>query len=335
MSDSRLTLALRNQSVHLPQTGRIAVLRPRADSDLSGLPRERVDVVQGNRAAYDSWEQRGYSVSTAIPEDFAAAVVILPRAKAEARALLARATAHGGPVIVDGNKTDGVDSILRDAKKRAEVSAPYSKAHGKVFQVQATPGIFADWDLPPLTQLENGWVTAPGMFSADGPDPASVALAGALPDKLPGRVCDLGAGWGYLAFHVLERKGVTECVLVEAEHAASEAARRNIGEDDRARFLWEDATTWSSAQGFDHVVMNPPFHTGRAAEPALGAAFIATAARVLASHGTLWLVANRHLPYEAPLKEAFRELRELQGSPGFKLYAARRPKGQSVTRTRR
>lgn len=334
MSDSRLSLALHSGAIHLPSTGPIAVFRPRSATDLSALPHERVEIVQGNRPDHDAWLQRGYRVSTAAPEDFAAALVIVPRAKSEARALIARASVQGGAVIVDGQKTDGIDSLLREIRARAEVSAPFAKAHGKVFQFQASPGTFADWDLPPVQTLPSGWVTAPGAFSADGPDPASVALAAALPEKMPGRVADLGAGWGYLSFHVLERRGVTECALVEAEHEALEAARMNV-RDERAQFHWADATTWSDAEPFDHVVMNPPFHKGREADPALGAAFIASAARILAPHGTLWMVANRHLPYEAPLHAAFREVRELAGPPAFKLFAARRPQGQSATRSRR
>lgn len=334
MSDSRLSFALDTGALHLPQTGAIAVFRPRSGADLSALPRDRVEIIQGHRADHDFWARQGYRTEVTAPEDFAAAIVMLPRAKAEARALIAAASATGGSVIVDGQKTDGVDSILREIRKRTETSAPVAKAHGKIFQFQPGPSLFADWMLPPVTRLQSGWVTAPGMFSADGPDLASVALAEALPARLPGRVADLGAGWGYLAFHVLERTEVTECVLVEAEHAALEAARQNI-EDPRASFLWADVTAWSDEAPFDHIVTNPPFHTTRAAEPALGAAFIAAAARNLAPHGTLWLVANRHLPYEAPLATGFAEVREVGGTPGFKIFAARRPKGQSAAHRRR
>ncbi len=334
MSDSRLTMALHSGSVELPQTGQIAVFRPRATADLSALPRDRVEIVQGNRPDHDVWLDRGYATSVVAPRDHAAAIVMLPRAKAEARALIAEASASGGVIIVDGQKTDGIDSILREIRQRVAVSAPFSKAHGKIFQFMPSPDTFADWGLPPVTRLDSGWMTAPGMFSADGPDPASVALAAALPPKLSGRVADLGAGWGYLAFHVLERRGVTECALVEAEHAALEAARLNVS-DDRARFHWADATRWSDPEPFDHVVMNPPFHSSRAADPALGGSFIAAAARLLSPHGTLWLVANRHLPYEAPLNAAFRELRELDGPPGFKIIAARRPQKKATASARR
>lgn len=139
---------------------------------------------------------------------------------------------------------------------------------------------------------------------------------------------DLGAGWGYLAARALTRPGITRLDLVEADHAALEAARRNIT-DPRATFHWTDARTWVSEARVDHVISNPPFHTGRAGDTALGQAFISAAARLLKPSGTLWLVANRHLPYERSLEDAFGEVRELDGPRSYKIFAASRPRHRS------
>ncbi len=80
-----------------------------------------------------------------------------------------------------------------------------------------------------------------------------------------------------------------------------------------------------SEQRVEAVVMNPPFHTGRAADPALGATFIKAAARMLTLSGTLHMVANRHLPYEAVLAQTFREVSEVAGNTRFKVIRAARP----------
>jgi 16S rRNA (guanine1207-N2)-methyltransferase len=138
---------------------------------------------------------------------------------------------------------------------------------------------------------------------------------------MPPKVADLGAGWGFLALQVLAREGVAEVHLIEAEHAALEAARANIA-DPRARFHWADATAFRPEQRFDAVVTNPPFHRGRTADPGLGRAFIAAAARMLTPSGTLWMVSNRHLPYERTLAELFRDVVELPGPAAFKLHRA-------------
>lgn len=149
-------------------------------------------------------------------------------------------------------------------------------------------------------------------------------LADHLPEKLGKCVADLGAGWGYLSARLLEREGVRTVHLVEADSEALNCARENIA-DPRARFHWADATTWQSPDRLDTVVMNPPFHTERRANPALGRAFVVAAARLLAPPGQLWMVANRHLAYEATLAEAFSDVQEIAGDNRFKILRAARP----------
>jgi 16S rRNA (guanine1207-N2)-methyltransferase len=325
MSTSRLSRAVESGALTLPSAGTIAVYRPPAGMDLSAFPGCRLHVVHGFAPDHAYWAALGHAVSVAPPDDAAGAIVVLPRAKPLGRSLVAQALAHGGPVVVDGQKTDGIDPLIKELRARVAVSEPVSKAHGKCAMISGSPSALADWLLPEIVRTDSGWTTAPGAFSADGPDPGSVALGRALPEKLGGRVADLGAGWGYLAFQALERRGLTEIALVEAEHAALEAARANV-RDDRAHFHWADATRWEGRAPFDHVVCNPPFHTSRQADPVLGAAFIAAAARILKPSGTLWFVANRHLPYERAIERHFAEARPLGEEAGYKMLAASRPR---------
>jgi 16S rRNA (guanine1207-N2)-methyltransferase len=69
-------------------------------------------------------------------------------------------------------------------------------------------------------------------------------------------------------------------------------------------------------------VTNPPFHQGRADLPELGRAFIVAAADALIAGGRLWLVANRHLPYEAVLNECFKTMRTVTTERGYKVIEA-------------
>ncbi|WP_225030147.1 class I SAM-dependent methyltransferase, partial [Xinfangfangia pollutisoli] len=232
--------------------------------------------------------------------------------------------APGAPIAVDGQKTDGIEPILRDLRDRVALSAPVTKAHGKLAVFPADAAALADWAAAPR-QIEGGFVTRPGVFSADAPDRGSALLAQALPEVLGPKVVDLGAGWGFLSRAVLARKGVKRLDLVEAEADALACARDNIT-DDRARFHWADATSFRPENLAETVVMNPPFHTGRAADPALGAAFIAAARRMLAPDGTLWLVANRHLPYDAVLSAHFLSVETIGGDAAFRLIRAAKPK---------
>ncbi len=71
--------------------------------------------------------------------------------------------------------------------------------------------------------------------------------------------------------------------------------------------------------------MNPPFHTGRAVDPSLGRAFVQAAAAMLKPSGQLWMVANRHLPYETTLAQAFVQSEEVAGDTKFKILRGARP----------
>ena len=71
--------------------------------------------------------------------------------------------------------------------------------------------------------------------------------------------------------------------------------------------------------------MNPPFHDGRDADPLLGIKFITQAAASLRTGGELWLVANKHLPYENLMRDCFEETRTVIEKDGFKVLHGRRP----------
>ena len=323
----RLSLALEKEGLSLQPGARIAVFNPRAGADLSALPREACHILTGFRPDHDHFAGMGYECGVAPDGPYQAALVCASRARAQSRAAIAAAMdATQGPVIVDGQKTDGIDGLLKDCRKRTDVTGPVNKAHGKLFWI--TPGgEFGDWAAGAPTEAAPGFITAPGVFSADGIDPASEFLADNLPGKLGTHLADLGAGWGYLSARILERSDVQVLHLVEADHAALDCARQNIA-DARAQFHWADALNWRANAPLDGVIMNPPFHTTRAATPVLGRGFIAAAATVLKPSGQLWMVANRHLPYEAALNDAFAEVTEFAGNARFKLLHARRPSRQ-------
>ncbi|AXC51210.1 class I SAM-dependent methyltransferase [Paracoccus suum] len=257
---------------------------------------------------------------------YASAVVFLARARAAQRAQVAEAARllpARASLWVDGQKSDGIETMLRDLRGLATVDPLISKAHGKLFRVTIPEGPWLpdDWTATEA-QVADGFVTRPGVFSADGPDPASLLLAQALPPRLPTRMVDLGAGWGWLAAQVLAREGVDVLHLVEADHDALTCARRNVS-DPRAQFHWADALAFRLPEPVNGVVMNPPFHgPGGNADPRLGAGFIRAAAGLLTGAGRLWMVANRHLPYEAELASHFRQVEEIGGNGAFKVITA-------------
>ncbi len=325
MKASRLSLIIESGALALPEAGQIAVYGAAADDDLSALPKERCEIIQRFKPDHDALVARGFQVAVTAGGPYAVSVVKLARSKVQTRMMLAEAVAKtpGGLIIVDGLKTEGADGFYKECRKRLAVSEAFSKAHGKLFWFTAEP-VFDDWaNKGPIT-LEDGFQTVAGVFSAEKFDRGSQALIAALPQKLPKRLADLGAGWGYLSRHILMREKIRELHLIEADFAALECARKNVT-DERAHFHWADAMRFSPTQPFDGIITNPPFHTSRKADPDIGRGFITAAAGMLTPSGQLWLVANRHLPYERTLAETFRNVEEVAGDNAFKILQATRP----------
>ena len=85
-----------------------------------------------------------------------------------------------------------------------------------------------------------------------------------------------------------------------------------------ADFHWLDLMMEKTPGNYDTIIMNPPFHQGRAADPAIGNAIIRNAHNALHKGGKLYLVANRALPYEATLDAMFFKSGEMARNAYYK-----------------
>ena len=263
-------------------------------------------------------------------------LVLPPRQRDEARALYARAiacTAPGGRVLACLRNDEGAKSGEADLAKLAGPLGQLSKNKCRAFWTGPLHGA-ADADLlkvwsqldAPRPICDGRFVSRPGVFAWDRVDAASALLAAHLPKDLQGAAADLGAGWGYLSNELITRNpGIVSVDLYEAESRSLDLARINL-ERHSAKvaldFHWHDVTAGLS-KSFDVIVSNPPFHAqGRDDRPDIGRRFIAAAAAALRPNGRLWLVANRHLPYEAELARQFGHVRVVAQEAGFKVFEA-------------
>jgi len=300
-----------------------------------------LSLVQGFRPDFLALQREGYAVAPAPEgEDYDLALVLAGRHRGENELRLADAILRsktGGLIVIAGGKTDGV-AALRQRLERGEgetgaagvpLGGHLSKHHGVVFWLRRTQEAerfaeetrarYADRPL-----IDGRFRTAPGMFSFDRVDPGSQLLAEALPSDLAGVVADFCAGWGYLSAELAARcPGVRGIDLYEADHASLGAARLNLGAAGVATgFFWHDLLSEAVDKRYDAVLMNPPFHQGRAAETEIGQKLIAMAAKALKGRGRLYLVANKGLPYEKALAASFGEVGQVAGDSAFKVIAA-------------
>ena len=239
-------------------------------------------------------------------------------------ALALRALKPGGRLDVMAPKDKGGSRLKKELAAFGLEVGESAKAHHRrcvVIRPERVTGLdeaIAAGEARIVPGLE-AW-SQPGVFAWDRLDAGTMALARHLP-PMKGAGIDLGCGYGALATVVLRSPAVTSLRLVDLDRRAVEAARRNVT-DPRASFEWADARTLEDGGELSFVVSNPPFHDGGAEDKRLGQAFIRKAAGLLKKGGGLWLVANRHLPYEAELKDAFKRVDMIADAGGYKVFEA-------------
>ncbi len=342
---SRLDMGVESGQIPLP-IAPLVVLRARVRGLYQSLSQTMTPpplCVQGFYPTYQALKHAGILVQEDGWQNINPKTIIVEivRAKAETLALIADGFAAlntGGLLIIDGQKTDGIESILRLIKSEIPLAGVFSKSHGKSFWLYKDRDILhpqaADWQTQAAHRQDaNGWWHGAGLFSADRIDAGSAFLAEHLPNNLGKRIGDFGGGTGWLSAQILAKcPNLQELHVFEAEAIALTLAHKNIT-DSRLKTHWCDITALPAApnnRGLDSIVMNPPFHTSAKSEPALGQRFIETARAHLAPKGQLWLVANRHLPYESTLTRCFNQWREVAKNSNFKIICAQGVKTQKV-----
>ncbi|MCB1449299.1 MAG: class I SAM-dependent methyltransferase [Nitratireductor sp.] len=324
-----LMLAMAGQPMLAHDEGRIAFFNamPLPDADAALIA--AIDCEQGFKPQHLSLIKAGYQTGPQMAEgEHVAGLMLVTRSRKMNETLLHRAwnaVQQGGEIVVCGAKNDGIQALRKFAGEHVGIDRSLSKHHAIAFAFTKS----GENPFPmPAQALSEGLTVGPGMFSADGPDQGSRLLAQVFSKRIQGKVGDFGAGWGYLGLELLKSEARPEVLIChEADHASLQAARANLVAQSSAvamEFHWSDLTTENPGSGFDWIVMNPPFHAGRAQDPGIGIAFIATAAKALKPGGRLLMVANRKLPYEKALSLHFRQVKTVLEADGFKVVEAMR-----------
>ncbi len=274
----------------------------------------------------DKCEAAGMKIIS-VPEGRFSTVLFLP-GKSKDEILAGYARAHGflkegGLLIVALANTAGASRFEKELGKVGPLLFSVSKNKCRAFAVAKQD----PWDACVL----DGWreidservmpgtdfIVQPGVFSADHIDPGSALLAEHLPPSIRGNVADLGAGWGFLSRVALGKcPNISRIDLFEADARALDCARKNVS--GPATFHWHDVTK-GLPESYDHIITNPPFHSGQAQDIDLGRAFLTTAAKSLKRGGGMHIVANRQLPYEAHLQSLGMRSRLIAETHGFKV----------------
>lgn len=248
---------------------------------------------------------------------------------AELIELAARHVRPGGVIALGGGKHAGIGGAERDVARLVGPAAAviYKKGHRVVATQRPTA-----WSAPTrnavLSTLVVGGASftvehSAGVFAAGNLDPATELLIERLAVPANARVLDLGCGAGMIGMAVKHSQPSADITLVDSNVVAVALAQRNLAYNRLSgRVLASDGTATIGGEQFDLVVSNPPFHVGRTRTDALARRFISEAAAVLRPGGSVWVVANRFLSYEAHMEAVFGNVVEAAGNSRYKVLMA-------------
>jgi 16S rRNA (guanine1207-N2)-methyltransferase len=166
----------------------------------------------------------------------------------------------------------------------------------------------------------------PGVFAWDRLDGGTQALIETMDVRRGERVLDLGCGYGLVGVAAAGLADDVRLTMVDADIVAVESARRTVAANACAscEVLLGDGAKEIASGAYDLVAVNPPFHLDRKNDYRTAERFIVDSERVLRPGGRLFLVANRFLAYERPIREVFGQVAKAYEDRSYKVLTARK-----------
>lgn len=252
-------------------------------------------------------------------------ILLWPKAKPLALTLIKKiAEQHTECWIVGANDAGGKSIHKATAELAAVASKEDSARHCSLWKLELKPQPAVNW--LSLAQsfhyLDNAYLTLPGVFNHGQLDTGTAVLLEYLPAPRTGKLLDLGCGSGVIGLSMKARENALDVTLADVDALALQSTRLNAARLGLSvEVLASDGLAEVSGK-FDYIVSNPPFHQGKDTNYGFAQQLLAQAQQHLVHEGQLWLVANRHLPYEEWAKEHFANVEVMAQERGFKIIVA-------------
>jgi 16S rRNA (guanine1207-N2)-methyltransferase len=179
--------------------------------------------------------------------------------------------------------------------------------------------------VPPIGEVNSlKFCSLPGVFNHGKLDAGTLLLLENVKHIQQGRVLDFACGAGIVGSYLLKAQPALQLFSSDVSALAVASSKATFAlNQQQATVLAADGLP-NGTPLFDHIVSNPPFHTGLKTDYSVAQKFIDESKAKLSSSGTLTLVANAHLPYADWLKAAFGNVKELARRQGFVVYFCRK-----------
>ena len=273
----------------------------------------------------------GFIISTILNHSYDIIILELTKSRETNLGLMALAEEFikdRGKIIINGDNQIGVKSFLKNISNHWPAVKTVIKKKGRTVLYQKTTPSFGRWKkYRDFCINRDGYYTRCDMFSPKEVDKGSKKLTSVFSSKLFGEVADLGAGWGYLSKEALRLNDkITRVTLFESNYSAYLASKKNI-DDKRATFRWASLKNIRNLKlRFNHVICNPPFHSGHTKDIDLLRSFIFYSSRLINRQGSVWMVFVSGIYLESELKDHFDNIKILYKDNHYYVCQLLKPK---------
>lgn len=251
--------------------------------------------------------------------------------------------ATGGRLFIAGANIEGIRPVIGDAAKlfgpavredyrsRQRVAEFANGAIDNDLPAWASkpgvePGTWEQFSLD-ISGNSIAMVTQAGVFAGDRVDAGTRLLLDTLPDRLSGRVLDVGCGAGAIGI-AASLRGAEAVEVTDVNLLAIQAAQENIrrhgltGCTAFASDVYEEiGNAW-----YELIVSNPPFHRGKAIDRSIADRLIDEAPDHLETGGSLLVVANAFLAYGKHMERVFSCVETVAATRQYHVLRASEPR---------
>ncbi|WP_412971321.1 methyltransferase [Glaciecola sp. MF2-115] len=268
------------------------------------------------------------------------AVIYLPKAKQHLEMLianLAELVKVGGKLMIVGENKAGIKSVGKllerlgstvnkiDGAKHCglicvEIETPNAKpfdikgfgvvrtysVNGEEIKVFSLPGVFGHKQFDPGTQL------LLAQF-----EPRSTKLL-----NMKGQVLDFACGTGIIGTYLAKLNAKVKLTMSDVSALAVYCTKQTLALNGvEGNVIASDGMKHVEGY-FDHIISNPPFHTGIHNDYSITQQFIALAHKQTRARGTLDIVANKFLPYSEVMNGLYFRSKTLVSTNKYNIYEA-------------
>lgn len=266
-------------------------------------------------------------VTFAVPQssdisDATCVILLWPKAKPLAQAMIELIANSQSECWVVGANDAGGKSIgkalpaLTDSAEKTD-----SARHCSLWYLQLKAASGFNWLRHGKSFNHGGqsYLTLPGVFNHGSLDAGTAVLLEHVPAPRHGRLLDLGCGSGVIGLSMKQEQPALKVTLADIDAFAVRSAQLNSTRMNAAADILSSDGLNQIDGRFDFIFTNPPFHHGKETNYSFARNLFSAARQHLTSDGQIWLVANRHLPYEDWAREYFRDAQVMVQASGFKL----------------